>query len=160
LRFFLGALTCHIELFTQVHYRESLDPDPELSELYRDVFKLHWREEAQHAILDELEWMREDARLGAAERDRAVDDLIALVGAVDGLVQAQARADAAYFARTSPRVVGEEALAQLRLALHAAYRWQYILSGVAHPRFQELLFGMITPAQKQRVLVAVASIAG
>ncbi|HEX4618042.1 MAG TPA: hypothetical protein VH230_19255, partial [Stellaceae bacterium] len=32
------ALTLHIELFTQLHYRRSIDPDSELSELYKDVF--------------------------------------------------------------------------------------------------------------------------
>ena len=48
------ALTCHIELFTQVHYRQSIEPDAALSELYKDVFLYHWKEESQHAILDEL----------------------------------------------------------------------------------------------------------
>ena len=60
------ALTCHIELFVLAHYRESIDPDPNLSALWKDVFLYHWREESQHAILDELEWAREDARLGDA----------------------------------------------------------------------------------------------
>ena len=32
------ALTLDIELFTQLHYRESIDPDSALSELFRDVF--------------------------------------------------------------------------------------------------------------------------
>ena len=78
---------------------------PELSELWKDVFLFHWKEESQHAILDELEWRREHARLDAAERDRGVDDLIALVGAVDGILQAQARADADYFmSACGPRV--------------------------------------------------------
>src|SRR4051794_20526412 len=63
------ALTCHIELFTQVHYRQSIEPDSELSELYKDVFLYHWREESQHAILDELEWIRENAKLSAEERE-------------------------------------------------------------------------------------------
>ncbi|UCE89115.1 MAG: hypothetical protein JSW10_12595, partial [Pseudomonadota bacterium] len=78
------ALTCHIELFTQAHYKQSIEPDDNLSDLYKDVFLYHWREESQHAILDELEWTREDAQLSDEERDQAVDDLIALVGAVDG----------------------------------------------------------------------------
>src|SRR6476469_7530502 len=46
------ALTLDIELFTQLHYRESIDPDAELSELFKDVFLYHWKEESQHAILD------------------------------------------------------------------------------------------------------------
>ena len=78
------ALTCHIELFTQAHYRESIEHDGNLSPLYKDVFLFHWKEESQHAILDELEWQREDRKLSIEQRDRAVDDLIALVGAVDG----------------------------------------------------------------------------
>jgi hypothetical protein len=48
------ALTCHIELFTLAHYRQSIQPDPELSPLYKDVFLYHWKEESQHAIVDEL----------------------------------------------------------------------------------------------------------
>ena len=89
------ALTLDIELFTQLHYRQSIDPDTELSELFKDVFLYHWREESQHAILDELEWVRHDAELTAEQRDRAVDEFIELVAAVDGILQAQAKADAA-----------------------------------------------------------------
>src|SRR5262250_2604608 len=84
------ALTCMIELFTQAHYRSSIEPDADLSPLWKDVFLHHWKEESQHAILDELEWKREDAKLTAAERDKAVDELIELVAAVDGILQAQA----------------------------------------------------------------------
>ena len=59
------ALTLDIELFTQAHYRSSIEPDTELSELWKDVFLFHWKEESQHAILDELEWRREHAPLHA-----------------------------------------------------------------------------------------------
>ncbi len=99
------ALTCHIELFTQAHYRESIEPDDSLSELYKDVFLFHWREESQHAILDEMEWRRIDALLSPAECDAAVGDLIALVGAVDGILQAQAQADVQYFREILPRAL-------------------------------------------------------
>src|SRR5436305_1739806 len=69
------GLTLDIELFTQLHYRQSIDPDAELSELFKDVFLYHWREESQHAILDELEWVRVDVALTAEQRDQAVDEL-------------------------------------------------------------------------------------
>src|SRR5499426_3974229 len=36
------ALTLHIELFTQSHYRESIREDAGLSQLYKDVFFFHW----------------------------------------------------------------------------------------------------------------------
>ena len=44
------ALTCHIELFTQAHFRQSIDGDTSVSALYKDVFLYHWREECQHAV--------------------------------------------------------------------------------------------------------------
>ena len=40
------ALTLDIELFTQLHYRQAIDPDNELSELFKDVFLYHWTEES------------------------------------------------------------------------------------------------------------------
>jgi len=152
------GLTCHIELFTQAHYRESIDRDPELSELYKDVFLYHWREESQHAILDELEWEREHERLTYAERDAAVDELIALVEAVDGILQAQSVADVDYFAAIAGRTFTEVEIAALRAGVLRAYRWQYIVSGVTQTRFGEVLGRLTTEAQMQRVQTALAPI--
>jgi len=150
------ALTCHIELFTQAHYRASIAPDEGLSELYKDVFLFHWKEESQHAILDELEWRREDARLTAAERDRAVDELIALVQAVDTLLVVQAQADARYFCSVAGTELEAPQAVQVGQSLLRAYRWQYIGSGVQEPRFQEVLGSMTTEAQRQRIGRALA----
>lgn len=154
------ALTCHIELFTQVHYLESIQPNATLSPLYKDVFLHHWKDESQHAILDELEWTRADRSLTPAERDRAVDDFIALVGAVDGIVQAQAAADVTYFRAIAAGLFDAEQVEQLSQTVLRAYRWQYIVSGAQHPRFLKLLMGMITPEQAQRVMEALGHIVG
>jgi hypothetical protein len=152
------ALTCHIELFTQAHYRQSLDEDATVSDLYRDVFKFHWKEECQHAVLDELEWRREDARLSADERNAAVDDLIGLVSAVDGIVQMQAAADARYFATVCGRTVDSGERARIEAGVLRAYRWQYIVSGVQHPRFSAVLQELVTPEQLGRIGAALAPI--
>jgi len=151
------ALTCHIELFSQAHYRASIDAATGLSPLFKDVFLFHWREESQHAIIDELEWAREDARLvSEAQRDAAVEDLIALVGGVDGILQAQAKADAAYFLRVSGMAQeGERAEAVNALVLKA-YRWQYIVSGALEPRFQAVLGRLVNAAQMARIQAALA----
>jgi len=149
------ALTCDIELFTQAHYRASIAGAEGLSDLYKDVFLFHWKEESQHAILDELEWQREDAKLSATERDAAVDDLIALVGGVDGILQTQAQADARYFLDTIGMAPEGARAAAVRAGLLKAYRWQYIVSGVSDPRFQKVLSGMITEAQLQRIQQAL-----
>jgi hypothetical protein len=152
------ALTCHIELFTQAHYRQSIEPDGELSELWKDVFLFHWKEESQHAILDELEWQRENAKLAPSERDQAVGDLIDLVAAVDDILQMQSAADVDYFLRVCGRTFDKPHVEKLRDTVLKAYRWQYIGSGVQDERFQKILGGMITEAQMQRIGAALAPI--
>jgi len=151
------ALICHIELFVLAHYRESIDPDPNLSALWKDVFLYHWREESQHAVLDELEWMREDARLTAEQRDRAVDQLIELVAAVDGILRSQAQSDAEYFLRICGRTFSGDEAERIRAGVLGAYRWQYIGSGV-QGRFGEVLARFITPVQQERIGKALAPI--
>lgn len=152
------ALTCLIELFTQAHYKQSIEPQKDLSELFKDVFLFHWREESQHAILDELEWRREHARLSAEQRDAAVDDLIELVAAVDGILVAQSSADADYFASISPNARTAQEHESIREGLLRAYRWQYIGSGVQEPRFAAILEELVTPDQHARIGQALAPI--
>jgi len=153
------ALTLHIELFTQSHYRESIREDAGLSELYKDVFFFHWREECQHAIMDELKWRRVDAGTSDAARDIAVDELIQLVVAVDGIVQGQAAADGDYFARTCGRqLIGFET-GMVQKTLLEAYRWQYILSGAQHPHFARTLASLTTDAQLGRIHDALSCLA-
>jgi len=152
------ALTLDIELFTQLHYRQSIDPDTELSELFKDVFLYHWKEESQHAILDELEWVRHDAGLTAEQRDRAVDEFIELVAAVDGILQAQAKADANYFAAKCGRAVGDAEARAIEAAFLKAYRWQYIHSGAQHQHFGKVLSSLISENQGQRIQAALATL--
>ena len=152
------ALTCHIELFVQSHYVESIHTIDELCPLFKDVFKYHWKDESQHVVLDELEWSDEHSRLSPEQRDLAVDDLIALVGAVDGILQAQSAADADYFARIASREFSDDEVANIKRVVLGAYRWQYIISGVRHPHFVKLLSSMTTPAQIARIQAALAPI--
>jgi hypothetical protein len=151
------ALICHIELFVLAHYRQAIEPDAHLSELWKDVFTFHAREESQHAILDELEWMRENGNLTAEERDQGVNDLIDLVAAVDGIVQAQAKADAVYFLGRT-RALSPAQTAAVEATFLRAYRWQYIVSGVQDERFGQVLGGMITQPQAGRIAAALKPI--
>jgi len=152
------ALTCLIELFTQVHYKDSIEPDARLSPLFKDVFRFHWMEESQHAVLDELEWAVEDARLAPAERDRAVLDLIELVAAVDGILKAQSEADAAYFLVKANSSFSANEQDVIRAALLRAYRYQYIFSGIQRTRFPEILRQHITEAQFHRITRALSAL--
>jgi hypothetical protein len=98
------------------------------------------------------EWMRENGNLTAGERDQGVDDLIALVGAVDGILQMQAKSDAAYFKGLTGKDIESTFL--------SAYRWQYIVSGVQDKRFNQILGGMITAEQGERIGAALKPILG
>jgi hypothetical protein len=150
------ALTCDIELFSQAHYRSSIEPETEIDPLWKDVFFFHWKEESQHAILDEMEWMREDARLDATQRDEAVGQLIALVGAIDSICQIQACADVEYFVKASGRAFDAAQARAIGDTLLAAYRWQYIVSGAQDPRFGEILQSMVDAKQGERIGAALA----
>jgi hypothetical protein len=152
------ALTLDIELFTQTHYLESIQDEPNLSELFKDVFLFHWKEESQHAILDELELARHDGELTESQRDRAVDEFIELVAAVDGVLQGQAKADATYFATTCGRPVGEAERRDIEAAFLTSYRWQYIHSGARQPHFAKVLSSLITQAQGERIQAALATL--
>jgi uncharacterized protein YoaH (UPF0181 family) len=145
------CLIYEIELFTQEHYKQSMEPDEELSELYKDIFLYHWKEEAHHAFLDALEWPREDAKLTDEQRDQAVDEVIELVADVDGILQSQSEADVNYFLQHADASLNEEQADRLRQSVLGAYRWQYIFSGVEHPRFQELFGRLTTEAQQKKV---------
>jgi hypothetical protein len=154
------GLIMEIELFTQEHYKESIAPDENLSELFKDIFLFHWKEETSHAMVDELEWERENLKLSDAERDRAVDELIAMVADVDGLLQIQSVADADYFQAASGHTLGEDEARRLKEGLLQAYRRQYIFSGVEHPRYQKMLEVVTTAGQRQRLGEAVATLGG
>ena len=102
--------------------------------------------------------MRHDAALTAEERDRAIDDIIDLIAAVDGILQAQARSDAAYFAANCGRTVDEAEAPVIEAAFLLAYRWQYIHSGARHPHFVKVLSTLVTENQGQRIQAALATL--
>lgn len=155
------GLILEIELFTQEHYRESIAPDANLSDLYKDIFLFHWKEETSHAMVDELEWALENRRISERERDLAVDQLIAMVADVDGILQSQSAADAGYFLKvsgTAGKTCDEDEARRLKDGFLKAYRWQYIFSGVGHPRYQKMLESVSTVEQRDRLGQALATL--
>lgn len=152
------ALTLHIELFTQLHYRQSINHDDQLSELFKSIFLHHWKEESQHAILDELEWSRHDATMTASDREKGVDEFIELVMAIDSILLAQASADASYFVASCGREVSKAECLAIEANFLEAYRWQYIHSGARHPHFGQVLTGLITADQCARIQTALATL--
>ena len=152
------GLIYQIELFTQTHYKESIEPDENLSELYKDLFLFHWKEEVTHALMDELEWPIEDQKLTPADREQAVTELIELVSDFDGILQAQTATDVKYFSQHCGRSFREEEMKQILIGVLEAYRWQYIFSGTTHHNFTALLNKLTTEAQRQRLSAALMAL--
>ena len=146
-----------IEWFTQYHYTMAFKEDGVLDELTKNIFKAHWLEESQHARIDHLEALRVFADLDDAQRDEAVNDLIELVQAVDGLLQQQTTYDIENLERYLGRIFNVNEKKIIYDAELKTKRWVFIESGVVHPRFAELFANVTTPAQQQRVQQALAA---
>lgn len=138
------ALILHLELFSRLHYQESISSDNQLSPLFKDVFLYHWREESQHAIMDEIEWRRLDAQIIPEERRQGVSDFIELIQALDSILQTQAKNDCQYFCSNFGTTFSETQAELIRKTLLEAYRWQYIRSGAQHPHFIKVLQELVT----------------
>lgn len=153
------AMTLMFELQTQAHYRESIEPDPTLAQLYKDVLLFHWRDEERHAALTESEWRREDARLSPKERDTAVDDFLELLRTINIMMQRQAAADAKYFVASIKRPLAPLDAARVQATFVKAYRWQYILAGVQHERFADVLAELANEEQGARIAAGLLPLA-
>jgi hypothetical protein len=153
-------LTACIEWFTQRHFTEAFRDDDDLDPLTKDVFRAHWLEESQHAQMDHLETLREFRTLDDQQRDKAVDELIELVAAVDGLLMDQVERDIANFITYLGRDLSASELDDLRGALVGSKRWTFIQSGVTHPRFIELIEAVTTASQQERIGSALESLFG
>lgn len=153
-------LTAAIEWFTQLHYLTCFKDDESLDPFTKHIFKSHWLEESQHARMDHLETLRAFRGMTDAEKDQAIDDLITLVGAVDGLLQTQARLDVENLQQVLGRTLGKGVQEEVLASVLAAKRYTFIESGVTHPNFQEL-FGLVTtPAQQRKVQEALTGVLG
>jgi hypothetical protein len=153
-------LTTMLELMTQHHYtdifrsneeRESLDPT------FVKIFKSHWLEESQHVRLDELEIDRNLAATSEVDRETAIDELLELGGAVDGLLKAQVDLDLASLERLAARELPGPARESIRTAQHRAYRYTFLVSALQNPRFREMV-ATLTKAGAAKIDAAAAAL--
>lgn len=154
------AFTCHMQASAQAHYLHSTLPDDELCGLSRDMFACHWQVQSRYAALAEDEWFVADRELSATAHEQAVNDLIALLEGMDGMLQAQADADAIYFLVHCGRIFRDEQAQKVRDVILKAYRWQFILAGMQEVQFLTAIGGMISGAQGERIYRALAPMMG
>jgi hypothetical protein len=149
-------LTNMIEWFSQSHYVEHVRDEQELDPLIRDILRFHWIDESRHARMDSL-LVAEVARdLGADELERAIDQLLELGGAVDGLLAQQLDLDIDALERSIGRVLTEADKNEIRTAQQRAYRWTFLVSGLEHPKFVELVEGLTVSGRDKIAGAALA----
>jgi hypothetical protein len=152
-------LTSMIEWFTQTHYVEHVRDKSELDPLFRDLVRHHWMDEAQHAKIDSLlidEIVRE---IPQEDREAAVDELLELGGAVDGLLSQQADLDVATLEKAIGRTLSDNDKAEIKRATQRAYRWTFLVSGLEHPAFVQIVSELTErgPAKLEAVARALSN---
>jgi hypothetical protein len=151
-------LTAALEWLSQLHYLNCFVDDTALDPLTRHILESHWREESQHARLENAETVRAFEGLSLVEQELAIDDFIDLVSGVEGLLHIQARLDVENLQRCIWRRLPKAEQAEILTAVLAAKRDAFVQSGLTHPSFQELLRRVATPAQQQKVRQAVGEV--
>jgi hypothetical protein len=151
-------LTACIEWFTQRHYQECFHGNENLDPFTRHIFKCHWAEESQHAQIDHLETVRAFSGMSDLQKDEAIDDLIELVGAVDGWLVEQAGFDTSNYERYTDRALAAPERECVFDEVLAAKRHTFLVSGVTHPKFLDLFAEVASPAQQDRVNEALVEL--
>jgi hypothetical protein len=148
-------LTTMIEWFTQLHYLEHVRDRAELDELFRDILRFHWIDESRHAHMDSLLIDEVAAELTTEQKDQAVNELLELGSAVDGLLAQQIELDIEAIQRAAGRVFGDHERDEIRTVQQRAYRWTFLVSGLEHPKFVRIV-EQLTPAGAEQVAKAAS----
>jgi hypothetical protein len=122
-----------IEWFVQVHYTEHVLDRADLDPLFRDLLKYHWLDEAQHAKIDTMLIAELVEDLSMAEREAAIDEVLELGGAIDGLLQQQIGMNIDALEVATGRVFSEAEREEIAAKTQRAWRWTFLVSGLEHP---------------------------
>jgi hypothetical protein len=148
-----------IEWFVQVHYTEHVMDKTDLDALFRDLLKHHWLDEAQHAKLDTMliGEMVEDMSIDA--REAAIDEVLELGGAIDGLLQQQIGMNIDALEVATGRDFTEAERAEITTETLRAWRWTFLVSGLEHPNVVKLVneFTVDGPAKFRAVAEALSA---
>jgi hypothetical protein len=148
-----------IEWFVQVHYTEHVLADVELDGLFRDLLKHHWLDEAQHAKMDTMLIAEVVEGVPMAEREAAIDEVLELGGAIDGLLQQQIGMNIDALQVATGRVFTESEREEIAAETLRAWRYTFLVSGLTHPKVVKMI-GEITvegPAKVRAVAEALSA---
>jgi hypothetical protein len=111
----------------------------ELDGLFRDLLKYHWMDEAQHAKLDTMLIAEMVEDMSMVEREAAIDEVLELGGAIDGLLQQQIGLNIDALQAATGRVFTEAEREEIAAKTLRAWRWTFLVSGLEHPKVVKLV---------------------
>ena len=152
-------LTSMIEWFTQLHYVEHVRDSQQLDPLFRDLLKFHWIDESRHARLDSLLIDEVSRRSTLEDCEQAIDALLELGGAVDGLLTQQMELDIESLAVVTGRTFTEAEKSEIRTAQQRSYRWTFLVSGLEHPKFTQIVSDL-TDGGSAKIAAAAEALSG
>ena len=151
-------LTSLIEWFTQLHYVEHVRDSSGLDPLFHDILRFHWIDEAQHAKADSVLINELAGDLSAAQREAAVDELLELGMAIDGLLAQQIDLDIKTLEAVSKRKFSDDERDEISQAQRRSYRWTFLVSGLEHPNFKKIV-DELTDAGAEKIAGAAKALA-
>ena len=152
-------LTAIIEWFTQLHYIEHVQDESDLDGLFRDLLRYHWLEESQHAKLDTLLIGEVAEDLTLEERETAIDEVLELGGAIDGLLAQQIGLNIEALERVSGRTFTDAEKEEIATNTQRAWRWTFLVSGLQHPNIVRAVGELTTegPGKIEGVAAALSA---
>ena len=128
-----------IEWFVQLHYTEHVRDKTDLDALFRDLLKYHWLDEAQHAKIDTMLIAEMVEDMAMAEREAAIDEVLELGGAIDGLLQQQIGMNIDVLEVATGRAFTHPEREEISAKTLRAWRWTFLVSGLEHPNVVRLV---------------------
>ena len=107
--------------------------DSDLDGLFRDLLRFHWIEESQHAKLDTLLIGEVAENMTLEERESAIDEVLELGGAIDGLLAQQVGLNIEALERVTGRTFSAAEKEEITTKTQRACRWTFLVSGLEHP---------------------------
>jgi hypothetical protein len=103
------------------------------------LLRFHWIDESRHARMDSLLIDEVAGQLTADQREQAIDQLLELGGAVDGLLGQQIELDVDALQTATGRTFTDAERDEIRTHQRRAYRWTFLVSGLQHPNFVRIV---------------------
>ncbi len=128
----IGLLVLHCECIAQPHHVRAMRGRDEVDEQFRELMRVHWREEAQNVQLVGLILAELAQATSRHEHARAVQQYLAMLEALSTVFVSQVDLDLAAFERAA-RPLGDDERRQWRAEQSLSYDEVFLRYGVEHP---------------------------